>query len=408
LASSLISLDQPLRVLIAEDDELLAKYLALEISALGSEVEIAADGQAALQLLQERAFDVLITDWMMPHMDGIELVRRVRTAGAAEAYLHIIMMTARGEERGIRTALEAGADDFLYKPFDRIQIELGIASARRVVQLQRRLKRRNRHLAAANERTRAAYTRIKTDLAAASAMQRRLLPEPRLHGPLRFGWAFQPSLDIGGDSIGAVDLPNGRILFFIIDIAGHGIPAALNSFALHNRLVQLAPAEPQGLVAAVALINEEMSVQPGETYFTAIFGLAEPSGERVWLLRAGHPMPLLCRHGSEPLYLEEGGLPIGMLPDLRHELSEITLHPGDRLLLYTDGVTDCADHGCMDQETLADFCLQHRDVPLQSLATSLEARLAVMRGGKPPEDDISVFVLERACEEHQDNEVEQR
>lgn len=395
-------------MLIAEDDELLAEYLALEISALGSEVEIAADGRAALQLLQEHDFDVLITDWMMPRMDGIELVRRVRDAGAAEAYLHIIMMTSRGEERGIRTALEAGADDFLYKPVDRIQIELGIASARRVVQLQRRLKRRNRHLAAANERTRVAYKRIKTDLDAASAMQRRLLPEPRLEGPLRFGWAFQPSLEIGGDSLGVVDLPNGRVLFFIIDISGHGIPAALNSFALHNRLVQLAPSEPEGLVAATAMINEELTAQPGETYFTAIFGLAEPSGERAWLLRAGHPMPLLCRQGAAPRYLEEGGLPIGMLPDLRYETSEIALQPNDRLLLYTDGVTDCADHGCMDQETLADFCLQHQDVPLQGFTKGLEARLAAMRGGKPPEDDISIFVLERASEQHQDKRVEQR
>jgi sigma-B regulation protein RsbU (phosphoserine phosphatase) len=396
VASNLISLNQPLQVLIAEDDNLLAEYLALEIAGLGSEVEIAPDGRAALQLLQERAFDVLVTDWMMPNMDGIELVRLVRGAGAAESYLHIIVMTARGEERGIRTALEAGADDFLYKPVDRIHIELGIASARRVVDLQRRLKRRNRHLIAANERTRVAYKRIKTDLEAAAALQRRLLPEPRLEGPLRFGWAFQPSLDVGGDSLGVVDLPNGRMLFFIIDISGHGIPAALNSFALHNRLAQLAPAEPQQLIEAAALINEEMAAQPGETYFTAIFGLVDPSGERAWLLRAGHPLPLLCRHGSRPQFLEGGGLPIGMLPNLQHDLSELALEPGDRLLLYTDGVTDCGDHGCMDPKALADFCFQHQDVPLQALAENLEARLAGMRGGKPPEDDISIFVLERA------------
>jgi sigma-B regulation protein RsbU (phosphoserine phosphatase) len=408
LASNLISLNQPLQVLIAEDDDLLADYLALEIAGLGSEVETAPDGRTALRLLQERAFDVLVTDWMMPHMDGIELVRRVRETGAAESYLHVIMMTARGEERGIRAALDAGADDFLYKPVDRMQIELGIASARRVVELQRRLKRRNRHLLAANERTRVAYKRIKADLDAAATLQRRLLPEPRPEGPVRFGWAFQPSLAIGGDSLGVVDLPNGRILFFIIDISGHGIPAALNSFALHNRLAQLAPAEPNELIEAAALINEEMAAQPGETYFTAIFGLVEASGERAWLLRAGHPLPLLCRPGLHPRFLEDGGLPIGMLQGLRHELSEIALGPGDRLLVYTDGVTDCADHGCMDSETLADFCREHQNIPLQGFAAALEGRLAALRGGKPPEDDISIFVLERAAQEPQDRTVELR
>jgi sigma-B regulation protein RsbU (phosphoserine phosphatase) len=170
---------------------------------------------------------------------------------------------------------------------------------------------------------------------------------------------------------------------------------------LHNRLARLAPAEPDELIAAAALINEEMTAQPGETYFTAIFGLIDPSGERAWLLRAGHPMPLLARRGSTPRFIEQGGLPIGMLPNLEHKISEIMLLPGDRLLLYTDGVTDCADPGCMDPEALADFCLQHQDVALPNFAAGLEAHLAGMRGGKPPEDDISIFVLERAPEEPQ-------
>jgi sigma-B regulation protein RsbU (phosphoserine phosphatase) len=100
--------------------------------------------------------------------------------------------------------------------------------------------------------------------------------------------------------------------------------------------------------------------------------------------------------------LEKGGIPIGMLPDPRYELAEIDLAPGDRLLMYTDGVTDCAAHDCMDSEALADFCVDHRHVPLQGFAAALEAKLEILRGGKPPEDDISIFVLERALEDLQE------
>ncbi len=253
---------RPLCVLVAEDDPLVADYLAMAVEELGCRAEAVPNGQAALERLLAEPFDVLISDWMMPQMDGVELIRRARAEQSS--YLHIIMMTARGEERSIRTALEAGADDFLYKPFEDIQIELGIAAARRVVALQRRLERRNRHLAAAHERTRQAYRQLKLDLAAAGEMQRRLLPKPKLDGPLRYASSFRPSLDIGGDSLGAVPLRNGRTLFFNIDVSGHGVPAALNSFALHTRLTQLRPKDPSDLPQVAAQLNGELLSQEGE------------------------------------------------------------------------------------------------------------------------------------------------
>ncbi|HZG45726.1 MAG TPA: SpoIIE family protein phosphatase [Allosphingosinicella sp.] len=383
-------ISRSLSVLVAEDDPLVAEYLAMAVEDLGCRAEAVTDGQAALARLRAESFDVLISDWMMPEMDGVELIRHARAE--QEGYLHIIMMTALGEERTIRTALEAGADDFLYKPVEDIQIELGIAAARRVVELQRRLQRRNRHLAAAHERTRAAYGQIKEDLTAAAKMQRRLLPETKVTGPVRFAYAFQPSLDIGGDSLGVVPLSNGRWLFFDIDVSGHGVPAALNSFALHSRLTHLGPAEPEQLAQVASLLSEELLAQQGDAYCTTVIGLAEADGSKVWLLRAGHPMPLLMRGASAPSFLPEGGLPLGMLPGASHPVIELDLEPGDRLLIYSDGVTE----GGLGEEGLQEACHQLGPADLSSMIGALEWRLLHLRRGRPPEDDISMLAIERS------------
>jgi sigma-B regulation protein RsbU (phosphoserine phosphatase) len=382
--------NRSLSVLVAEDDPLVAEYLVMAVEELGCRAEAVTDGQAALARLRAEPFDVLISDWMMPEMDGVELIRHARAE--QDGYLHVIMMTARGEERTIRTALDAGADDLLYKPVEDIQIELGIAAARRVVELQWRLQRRNRHLAAAHERTRAAYGQIKADLAAAAKMQRRLLPETKAAGPVRFAYAFQPSLDIGGDSLGVVPLSNGRWLFFDIDVSGHGVPAALNSFALHSRLSHLGPAEPEELPQVASLLSEELLAQQGDAYCTTVIGLAEQDGSKLWLLRAGHPMPLLMRSGSKPEFLSDGGLPLGMLPGVTHCVTEVDLEPGDRVLIYSDGVTDSG----LGEDGLRDACLQLGPVDLPGMIGALEWRLLHLRKGRPPEDDISMLAIERS------------
>jgi sigma-B regulation protein RsbU (phosphoserine phosphatase) len=90
-------------------------------------------------------------------------------------------------------------------------------------------------------------------------------------------------------------LSNGRLLIFNIDVSGHGVPAALNSFALHSRLSQLRPQEPHDLPNVAAMLNEELLSQEGDAYVTTVFGLVEGDGSKAWLIRAGHPMPILMR-----------------------------------------------------------------------------------------------------------------
>ncbi|MGE0669147.1 MAG: PP2C family protein-serine/threonine phosphatase [Sphingomonadales bacterium] len=398
LAGSL-SQGKPLSLLIVDDDELFGEYLTLEMEALGCLVTRVEDGDTALDLLSRQSFDVLITDWQMPRMNGIELVLRARAILPPDDFIHIILMTARGETRTIHEALAAGVDDFIYKPLERIQIELRISSARRTVELQRRLKRRNRHLNDANKRTREAYRRIRDDLEAAGDLQRRLLPPPGASGGLQWAWSYEPALEIGGDTLGLVPLGEGEALVFLADVRGHGVPAALESFHLHHRMQQLSPADPAALSEAVATLNREIEAQDRDSYFTLICGLVSAPRGRAWMIRAGHPSPIrVGSNGSVAPCEVEGGYPVGMFPLADYPVTEVPLAPGDRLIMYSDGVTDCRgiDGQAFGQERLEALLAGAAGGNLEALVARIESGLRPFRGRGGFDDDISLLALECA------------
>ncbi len=389
---------RPLSVLVVDDDDLVSAFVALQVAAMGCDVATASDGVEALARLDGTPVDVLITDWQMPGVDGIELVRRLR-ATATERYLHIVMMTTKEAGRTVRQALAVEVDDFLFKPVDPVRLELAIATARRVVGLQRRLARRNHHLAAANTRTRDAYRRIRSDLDAAAATQRALLPPWRLGGALRHAWLFIPATGIGGDTLNVCPGGDGPTFFFQLDVCGHGIPAALRSFSLHHRLSARPPRDVPTLQAMLAALNRDAQSDTADSYYTLSCGLIEPTG-RVSLIRAGHPMALLIQ-GGQCHPLPAGNLPIGLLPGQRYEATSLDLAPGDRLIVHSDGVSECTDRlgEELGTERLQAFFTDHADLPLDVAVARFEDRLRRFRGTVGFDDDVSLLIIERAGEE---------
>ena len=375
----------PLRILVVEDDEIAAEFLAIHLEGLGCRVETAPDGERGLAMLIASRFDVLISDWMMPRMDGVELIRRAREE--IEHYLHVILITAANEERTITSALEAGADDFLYKPVTPVQLELGIATARRVLMLQQRLARRNRSLAKSMVQVRQAYRHLKADIEAAGAMQLSLIPADGVTGSIRHAAFIQPSIEMGGDSVGVAQIASGTF-FFAIDVSGHGVPAALNSFAIHQRVLQLARSGA-ALGEIGATINRELVDQPGDSYVTALLCEIRNDGS-LSVLRCGHPPPAL-RQGGKWRLLEDGNLPLGLFADATYPPTELVLERGDRFVCYSDGIMESG----MDEDALMEFCAAKTSIALQPFVRSLSSTLSELRSDAAPDDDISVLAVER-------------
>ena len=141
-----------MRILVAEDDAVSRMILRRAVEKIGHECLAAADGEEAWDLYKENPdLDAIISDWMMPGMDGLELCRLVRNEGR-EAYTYFIFLTALGDKEHLLMGLEAGADDYLSKPLDRDELQVRLISASRVTELHRRLAFQNQELEELNRR----------------------------------------------------------------------------------------------------------------------------------------------------------------------------------------------------------------------------------------------------------------
>ena len=134
-----------MKILIAEDDAVSRRLLRGSLEKLGHEVTEAVTGAEALQRFEESEFPILITDWMMPEIDGVELIRKIRAKNLLR-YTFIILLTAKSQHEDLIQGMESGADDFLAKPFDRDELRVRLNAAERVLKLQHTLAEQNRQL----------------------------------------------------------------------------------------------------------------------------------------------------------------------------------------------------------------------------------------------------------------------
>ena len=126
-----------MRILVAEDDAVSRRVLEAVLQRMGHQCDVAEDGDRAWARMEQERYDVLITDWMMPGLAGPDLCRKVRETSGDACY--VIMLTALSGEAHVRSAMDAGADDFLTKPLDRNQLAMRLAVAERLHTLRARV-----------------------------------------------------------------------------------------------------------------------------------------------------------------------------------------------------------------------------------------------------------------------------
>jgi DNA-binding response OmpR family regulator len=125
-----------MKILIVDDDPVSRKLLRNYLEKWGYEVAQAEDGAAGWALFQTDDFPLVIADWMMPEMDGVELVRRIR-AQERPGFVYCMLLTARAHKEDLIEGMDAGADDFLSKPFDRDELRVRLREGERIVTLER-------------------------------------------------------------------------------------------------------------------------------------------------------------------------------------------------------------------------------------------------------------------------------
>ncbi|MEP6538704.1 MAG: SpoIIE family protein phosphatase [Bryobacteraceae bacterium] len=398
-----------MKILLVDDDPSARSIPALLLRKWGYDVVEASDGQEALEILARQPIGLVISDWVMPNVSGIDLCRKIR-ARELDRYIYMILCTSKGEKADLIEGMEAGADDFLVKPVNKEEMRVRVRAGERVLNLERGLADRNRELKGINEQLKTAFEHIETDLKAAAWMQANLLPSasPKTLN-VASEWRFRPSGWVAGDIFNVFQLDDHRVGFYLLDVSGHGVPAAMLSVTLS---MVLSPNSSQGsplkrynpstlvdeLVPPDGVVTDLNQRFQGkdDQYFTIIYGVLDSKTGDVALTQAGHPNPVLFAQGCELRMLGDGGPPVGLFPDMEYETIHARLKPGDRILLYSDGVTECAnqDGELFGEERLMSYLRLSREQPLARFLDGLESEMERWRGSQAFEDDVSLLALE--------------
>ena len=400
-----------MKILVVDDAIDIKIYLGELLRKWGFQVVLANDGVEARELLEKEPIKLVISDWVMPHMSGVELCRSIR-ASAVPHYVYFILLTGRNADNDLLAGMEAGADDFLTKPFNADELHARIKAAQRVLHLEQVLAERNHALTHANRQLQQSHDTINRDLEAAAVMQRSMLPESDYTLGLNTQSLFCPAAVVAGDIFSYLKLDDSHLAFYHIDVAGHGVRSAMLSFTLGKVLSSTAeegsPVKQAGTnqlgtecitspAAVVAELNRRFQDNNDATpYFTMIYGIIHTSTGDVRMCQAGHPHPFRISRDGSIEHLGNGGFPVGLLPDVHYENTEFTLHPGDRLFCYSDGISECmnADEHPFGSERLVEHMLQSCRRPLQETLTGLSTRLQDWRRGDPFDDDVSLIAIE--------------
>lgn len=404
------------RLLVVDDDENNRDMLSRRLMRRGFTVDVAADGYQALEVIRnpdQPTYDLVLLDIEMPGLSGFDVLTQVRQTHPATT-LPIVIATARHDREDIVKALGLGANDYVTKPIDfpvvlaRVETQLTHKRAvDRILALEADVRRHNAELEKAN-------ARMRHSLELAAQVQKSLLPgkSPLEVGTLQFAWRFDPCDELGGDIFDAFPLPGGQIGFYLLDVSGHGVPAALLSVTL-SRL--LGPTGAPSLVEALGQDGKLIARPPADVvgelnrrfpltggtgqYFTMFYGLFDCVKNHLRYVSAGHPPALRVADDGHVSPLGGANYAVGWFPEEPFDEYDLTLGPGERIVLYSDGITETMDpagrHFGVDG--LAAALSRGRGQQICEQIDGLMQDVIAFRADGEVRDDVTILALECDC-----------
>jgi phosphoserine phosphatase RsbU/P len=379
------------RTLIADDQPDVLVALRLLLKSAGFQTEAANCPKAVLEAIRKRQFDVVLIDLNYARdttsgQEGLDLISRIQ---AEDNSLPIVVMTAWATVDLAVEAMQRGVRDFVQKPWEnsrllqvlRAQVEQG--RTRRLQQQRasrRRARQRNFH----------------KELHEARQIQQRLMPAGHLcFDGLELSSSWRAAGTIGGDYLAAFPVGKDRAAVCIADVSGKGLPAALLMSNMQAAL-KSAAAEDVMPVDLCSQLNKLLNSNiPGNRFVTCFYGLADTRRGVLHFTNAGHNPPLLVRSNGDLLRLETGGRVLGAFADSTYRQGEVALRSGDRLLLFTDGVTEvCNASGEEFGETrLRELLVREHHRPAADLQKAIMNRVSEFCRGQF-EDDAALMIVE--------------
>lgn len=318
------------RIVVIDDDPAIRTVIQRALQHQGHEVTLASDGEEGLEQIAQIQPALVICDWMMPGVDGLEVCRRVRADPNLSTTFFVLLTSRVGVDDRIQ-GLNTGADDFLSKPIEVAELQARVRAGLRLHQLSQDLQIQKQLLEA--------------ELAEAAAYVQALLPQP-LRGEVSIDARFVPSRQLGGDCFDYFWLDPDYLVLYLLDVSGHGLGAALPSILVLNllrshSLPNINFYQPndvlQGLNDAFQMSNQN------EKYFTIWYGVYNRVKRQLTYATAGHPPAVLIESpylaASQSVQrLRTPSLPIGMLPEVTFTSDRCHIPENSTLYIFSDGI----------------------------------------------------------------------
>jgi phosphoserine phosphatase RsbU/P len=345
----------PRHVLVVDDSRAQRHMVSMQLRRWGYRVTECETADAALDLCRSTDVDIIISDWMMPGMTGLEFCRQFRALDR-ERYGYFVLLTSKSEKTEIADGLEAGADDFLTKPVASNELRARLRAGERMLSMQAELLAKNRVIVSTLVELQKVYDSLDRDLIEARKLQQTLIRDRvRDYGWSRVSLILRNSGRVGGDLVGSFRVDEDRVVVYSIDVSGHGVASAMMTARLAGFLTGSSP--EQNLAFQTGPDGEHVLLPPqavvdrfnrlmldeiqAEQYFTMVFAVIDRRSGRLDLVQAGHPHPMLIRRDGQVQRLGRGGMPIGLIDGATYDQVTVPLVPGDRLVVVSDGFTEC-------------------------------------------------------------------
>ncbi len=370
----------PLKVLVVEDNPDMRDFLKTLLQE-HYRVFSAVDGLDGLNTTKELEPDVIVTDVMMPNIDGYTMTKMLKE-NASLKRIPVLMLTAKADIAHKIEGLEYGADDYLTKPFNSKELLVRIKMLLKTREYEKIIEARNEE--------------IENELVTARLLQQKLLPEsiPVISG-YQSHITYIPMDQVGGDFYD-FKANDDFIELFIADVTGHGLHGAFISMITKMAFESIR--ERKSPRNVLYILNDVICRSTVQSNFVTIFYCIINRATNVLTYsNAGHMAPLIFRR-IDGIFgeLKPTGMPLGLSKTMEIGEEKMQLNSGDRMILYTDGITECGSshRNMFGEEGLKDFICSNMNCTPKTFSESLLSHLKVFQHGNKFKDDVCLMVLD--------------
>lgn len=381
------------QILIIDDDPIMRMILKKTLQEQGYQVSVAQSGEDGILQAQQVRPALIICDWLMSGMDGLEVCRQIKS-DASLANTFFILLTSRTAVADRVEGLDTGADEFLAKPIDVNELEARVRAGLRLHQANQALQQMAQDLQQQKHL-------LEAELAEAADYVKTLLPAP-IEGSVAIDARFLPSRQLGGDCFDYYWLDPDYLVVYLLDVSGHGLGAALPSVAIQNFLRSQTVSsvnfyQPSAVLTA---LNEAFQTdEQHQRYFTIWYGVYNVKKRQLSYASAGHPPAILLTGTANATpsiqHLKTRGKPIGLFPEAKFVNECCTVEASSTLYIFSDGLYEIKlkEGNIYGIERFVNLLMQHRQVAQCELDQIID-EVKALSHSSILEDDCSILQIQ--------------